>query len=190
MQNGITENETFNRQDYTPVGLPEGEYSHCTFNECNLADSDLSGIVFTDCIFSHCNLSMTKLKNTTLSNVQFDNCKLLGLHFNDCNKFLLSPAFRDCQLNYSIFYQLKLKKIRFANCSLEETDFSQADLAGAVFEHCNMNLAVFDNTILEGADLRSAYNYSIDPEKNRLRKARFSAAGLAGLLYKYQILIE
>jgi fluoroquinolone resistance protein len=50
--------------------------------------------------------------------------------------------------------------------------------------------AVFDGTNLEGADLRSAYHFNIDPEKNRVKKARFSFNNVAGLLDKYGILIE
>jgi len=33
-------------------------------------------------------------------------------------------------------------------------------------------------------------NYSIDPEKNKIKKARFSTAGIAGLLDKYDIEIS
>jgi len=50
--------------------------------------------------------------------------------------------------------------------------------------------AAFENTILEKADFRTSFNYSIDPEKNRIRKARFSLAGISGLLDKYDIEID
>jgi len=50
--------------------------------------------------------------------------------------------------------------------------------------------ATFDNSILAGTDFRSASNYSFDPEKNKIRKAKFSLAGLPGLLDKYDILSE
>jgi hypothetical protein len=39
----------------------------------------------------------------------------------------------------------------------------------------------------EKADLYSSYHYSINPEKNRIRKARFSKAEIAGLLNQYDI---
>ena len=50
--------------------------------------------------------------------------------------------------------------------------------------------AVFDGTNLEGADLSSAVNYIIHPDRNRLKKARFSESGLAGLLAHAGIIIE
>jgi len=40
---------------------------------------------------------------------------------------------------------------------------------------------------LKRADFRTSYNYSIDPENNNLKQAKFSAAGIIGLLDKYDI---
>jgi hypothetical protein len=50
--------------------------------------------------------------------------------------------------------------------------------------------ATFENTILEKADLRTSYNYLIDPEINRIKKAKFSKEGIVGLLHRYDIEIE
>jgi hypothetical protein len=49
---------------------------------------------------------------------------------------------------------------------------------------------MFNHTNLEKVDFRSTFNYSIDPEVNRLKKTRFSSSGLAGLLNKYDLLID
>ena len=83
-----------------------------------------------------------------------------------------------------------MKKTVFRDSLLVETDFAGADLSGATFDNCDLAHAVFENTILEKADLRTSYNYSIDPETNRIKKARFSVTGIAGLLEKYDIEIE
>ena len=48
---------------------------------------------------------------------------------------------------------------------------------------------ISDQTILEKADFRTAKNYSIDPEQNRLKKAKFSLSGVVGLLRKYDIVV-
>jgi len=50
--------------------------------------------------------------------------------------------------------------------------------------------AIFENTILEKADFRTSLNYSIDPENNRIRKAKFSILEISGLLDKYDIEID
>jgi uncharacterized protein YjbI with pentapeptide repeats len=73
---------------------------------------------------------------------------------------------------------------------LEEVDFTQADLTAAIFNDCNLALAVFYQTILEKADFRSAFGYLIDPEENRVKKAKFSLSGIPGLLSKYQLTIQ
>jgi len=49
---------------------------------------------------------------------------------------------------------------------------------------------MFENTNLQKVDLRSAINYSINPEINQIKKAKFSASGLRGLLEKYDIVVE
>jgi uncharacterized protein YjbI with pentapeptide repeats len=85
---------------------------------------------------------------------------------------------------------MKIKKTIFKNSQLQEVDFAQADLSQAIFENCNLAQASFDHTILEKTDFRTAYNYSIDPEINRIKKAKFSVLGLSGLLDKYDIDIE
>ena len=43
---------------------------------------------------------------------------------------------------------------------------------------------------MEKTDFRSAFNYFIDPEINKIKKAMFSLAGVKGLLGKYDIKIE
>jgi uncharacterized protein YjbI with pentapeptide repeats len=83
-----------------------------------------------------------------------------------------------------------MKKSRFIGCSLVEVDFATADLSGAVFDKSNLSMAVFKQTNLENADFRAAENYALDPAENRMKKAKFSASGLAGLLSKYNLVIE
>jgi fluoroquinolone resistance protein len=80
-----------------------------------------------------------------------------------------------------------MKKAVFSNCSLHEVDFTETDLSQAVFENCDFAGATFDQTILEKVDLRSSHHYIIDPENNRLKKAKVSSAELAGLLQKYEL---
>jgi uncharacterized protein YjbI with pentapeptide repeats len=73
---------------------------------------------------------------------------------------------------------------------MHEVDFSNCDLSAALFQNCDLRSAVFDKTILEKADLRGAFNFSINPENNKIKKAKFSREGALGLLDKYNIEIE
>ncbi len=95
--------------------------------------------------------------------------------------------FKDCLLDYSQFYKLKLKNIQFIHCSMIAVDFMTTDLSGALFDACNLRRTVFSDTNLEKADFYTSYDYSIDPEKNKIKKARFSLFGLKGLLEKYEL---
>ena len=137
-----------------------------------------------------CDFSLATMLNTGLNDVRFVDCKLLGVQLEVCNPFLLSVDFENCFMKLSVFQKLKLKKTKFKNCNLQEADFSEADLSAAVFENCDFNRAIFHRTLLEKADFRSSFNYSIDPENNRIKKAKFSSAGVVGLLDKYGIDIE
>ena len=78
----------------------------------------------------------------------------------------------------------------FGNCSLKQVDFEETELTLAAFNNCDLLHARFIKTILEKADLRTAINYSFDPEINKIKKAKFSYPGVQGLLDKYNIDIE
>jgi uncharacterized protein YjbI with pentapeptide repeats len=180
----------YDKQDYSVNYLDKGIYECCTFTSCNFSESDLTGISFLECTFKACNLSLSKISKTAFIDCKFTECKMLGMRFDSCNQsgFSLSP--NACILNHSSFYKTALKKTNFSDCQLQEVDFTDCDLSGSVFETCDLRLALFDNTNLEKVDFRTAVNYSINPAKNRIKKARFSISGIAGLLDSYDIDIE
>lgn len=185
-----TIDKTFQNIDYTQNVIDKGEFENCVFSQCNFEGVDLSQNIFIDCTFSSCNLSLSKLTKTAFRDVSFKDCKLLGLRFENCNDFLFEVRFENCILNLSSFYKRNSKKTLFNNCSLQEVDFSEADLSGSTFNNCNLSKAIFDNCNLEKVDFRTAFNYSISPERNRIKKAKFSSQGLAGLLQHYDIIID
>lgn len=184
------EDKKFADLDLAGAGLADREYIACEFSGCDLSKADLTGTIFSDCIFYGCNLSLAKTANTGLKTVQFTESKLVGIDFSQCGEFLFDAVFNDCNLDYSSFFKRKLKNTVFTGCSLKEVDFTAADLTGAKLDDCDLMGTVFVQTNLEKADLRTARNYSFDPELNRMRGARLSSLGLAGLLGKYEIRID
>jgi len=114
----------------------------------------------------------------------------LGLRFDTCDQFGLALSFENCILNHASFYSTKLKKTRFKDSQLQEVDFSNCDLTQAIFENCDLAKATFNNTNIEKADFRTAFNYSLDPEINKIKKAKFSVSGISGLLHKYDLDID
>ncbi len=115
----MTENEIFKEIDYTKNKLARDEYEKCAFMNCNFNNTDLSSVIFRDCEFDNCDFSLAKMKSTELNNIKFSNCKLLGVHFDDCNDFLLSFSFKPCLLKPSTFYNLNLNLTKFDNCNLQ-----------------------------------------------------------------------
>lgn len=182
--------ETFEKIDFKATPLKKGEYESCSFKNCDLSEADLADVRFIGCDFISCNLSLAKFKKTSFQDVKFKDCKMLGLRFEHCDPFNLSFSFDNCMLNHSSFYLVKLKKTLFKNCQLQECDFTETDLSSAALDDCDLARSTFENTILEKADLRTAYNYAIDPELNRVKRARFSLSGVPGLLGRYDIDIE
>ncbi len=152
--------------------------------------SNLSDFSFDECVFIECDFSNSKILNTALKNVEFENCKLMGLQFDVCNPFLLGFRFIDCQLNLASFYQLKIKGTFFKACILHEVDFTETDLTNSKFDNCDFSGAMFGNSNLEKVDFRTSINFTIDPETNRIKGAKFSKSEITGLLNKYDIVIE
>ncbi len=179
----------FEKEDFTIDPIATGEYDQCIFSACNFANVDLTGIRFIECSFKGCNFSMTIMKQTSLQTVVFEDCKLIGIHFDDCNKFLFTVVFKTCVINHSSFSNISMKQTVFRNCNLKESDFSGSDLSSSVFDQCDLHSAIFENSNLEKADFSTAFNFSIDPVKNKIRKAKFSMHGLPGLLEKYDLRI-
>ena len=184
------EDKTFDKIYFSVAALAKGEYDHCTFKGCDFSNADLSGYKFIECEFIECNLSLAKINDAGFRDVKFMHCKLMGMLFNTCNGFGLSMSFQDCNLRHASFYQRKMKGTQFKNCKLQEADFSECDLTGARFEGCDLQDATFENTILEKADLRTSYNYSIHPAMNKIKKAKFSLSGIAGLVHHFDIEID
>lgn len=180
------ENKELANIDYTKSSLEE-EYYRCTFKNCNFSGIRIGKVLFEQCRFEHCNLSLVMASNTSWQEVTFYECKMTGTNLAASNGFSLSFTFEGCILSYAIFQELKLQGTHFTKCILQEAEFSGANLSGAVFKECDLSRTVFQHTNLEGADFTTALYYSINPNLNRVRKARFSRFGLEGLLGSFGI---
>lgn len=184
------EDQLFDRNNQDALKQGAYTYDHCRFTHLDLSGADFSGSQLIDCSFEDCNLSGVKLVGTSLRDVQFLRCKIVGVHFEDCHEIFFDAVFQDCKLDMSSFFKRKLAGKAFTGCSLREADFTEADLDRVSFAGADLHGAVFDQCNLEKADFRTALGYMIDPERNRLKKAKFDLEGLPGLLGKYDLSIE
>jgi fluoroquinolone resistance protein len=190
MKNRASSSQKIEYQEFNSFNPLLAEYEGVEFHHCDFSDCDLSEIQWIDCAFYSCNLSMAPLQNTSFQNVQFMDCKMMGLHFEDTNDFIFEVNFKNCNLNFSCFFQRNLKGVLFENCSLHEVDFTQSDLSLASFNNSDLHLATFKNCILEKTDFRSALNYQMDLSLNKVKKAKFSRENLTGLLVHFDLVIE
>lgn len=182
--------ETYKERDFTSNKFLSKEFDNCSFIDCNFQEMHLSNLNFLECNFFNCNLTNTLWGGTTLNEVTFENCKLLGSNFSVCNPFMLRVRFRESNLSLALCTGLDLKNTDFDHCTLKNTDFTDALLTGANFDASNLMDATFKNTRLEKANFTTAYNYTIDPNNNHLKGARFGTLGISGLLAGLDIVIE
>jgi fluoroquinolone resistance protein len=114
----------------------------------------------------------------------------MGVNFSRTKDFGFSVHFTACNLSYASFDKKKLNKSSFRDSHLRGANFTQCDLSKCTVEQCNFIEAVFMHTDLSGVDFTSNTHFLIDPNLNKVKKAKFSQHSLSGLLYLYDIIIE
>jgi len=93
-------------------------------------------------------------------------------------------------MDYVSFVGKKMTKTNFLECSLKDANFSNADLSSSSFKNSNLEGCIFNKTQLKNVDFTTAFNFTLDPEINFIKKAKFSRDSLLGLLAKYDIVVE
>ncbi|WP_297507111.1 pentapeptide repeat-containing protein [Flavobacterium sp.] len=179
--------QNFTGKVLSQADIQDTEFENCTFIDCDFTTCFFRNVTFVGCNFLHCNFKAAPINHTSFRGVWFTSCNLTSVNFAMTDQVIYEFHFKDCLLDYSQFYKLKLKNIQFIHCSMIAVDFMTTDLSGALFDACNLRRTVFSDTNLEKADFYTSYDYSIDPEKNKIKKARFSLFGLKGLLEKYEL---
>ena len=178
---------TIEKVDFSTERM-EKDYESTEFRSCNF--NDISGVNFTDCQFSSCNLSNASVNKCKAQDVTFKDCKLIGINFYQVLDFGLSLHFVNCMLDYASFDNKKMNKSSFKNCRLHGVNFTKTDLSKVTMENCDLLDAVFSGTNLNGMDFTTNRNFSLDPANNLVKKTKFASATLAGLLTKFDIIIE
>ncbi len=182
--------ESITKQDFSGRAPELKHFEGVNFTACNFSNANLSSCKFIDCCFTDCDLSMAQLRQASFQDVKFIGCKLLGLQFDKCSAFALSFRFENCMMDHVVFYKVKMPGTYFQNCRIREADFTEAIADKVCFDNCDLQSTVFERSSLLQADFRTAHNFALDPEENKLKDARFSEGGLAGLLGKYKLRID
>lgn len=183
-------NTDFNAEIFNESELIYKDFERCNFYDCDFSEANFLGVAFIDCTFNGCNFSEAKINYVGFRDVHFTNCNFNNVNFAMCDKLLFKFGFTGCILDYAKFYTLKMPQTIFTNCSIIAADFMAADITGSLFDNCNLHKSVFIDTIANKTDFSSSYNFTIDPEKNKLKKAIFSKENLDGLLYRHDLIIR
>lgn len=184
----MQENLNFDKVDFTEEEL-YSLYENCNFTSCNFSNMLIGKICFENCKFEFCNFSLAKMNNTSFRNAHFNECKMTGINFTSCNNFS-TFSFQKSQLQYASFVNMKLQGTHFVECNLQEASFADANLSSSLFQECDLLRTEFLHTNLEKADFTTARNFIINPNNNKIRKARFSKGNLEGLLVMFGIVVE
>ena len=163
------------------------EFEGCTFNDCDFSACTFVAVTFIDCIFNNCILSGAKINYVAFRTVTFNHCQIREVNFAMCDKLIFEIRFSQCNLDFSKFYTLKIKGTAFTGCSLVAVDFMGADLTGVWFDNCDLYRAEFAKAVANKADFLTSRNYTIDPEKTKIKKAIFSKEEVKGLLFKHDL---
>jgi uncharacterized protein YjbI with pentapeptide repeats len=180
----------FDRVIYSSDELNLKEFEGCVFSNCDFTMVNFIGVTFIDCRFYQCNFNGANINHVALRTVNFEHCQIKEVNFSMCDKLIFEIAFSNCILDFSKFYTLKIKGTAFTNCSLIAVDFMSTDLSEVIFDQCDLYRSEFNKAIANKADFRTSYNYTIDPEKTKIKKAVFSFPEVKGLLFKHNLLIK
>jgi uncharacterized protein YjbI with pentapeptide repeats len=190
MESRYEADQTFNDIHYSEEKLSECEYEYCTFRNCEFSKAKIFNSHFLETEFIGCNFSNANLSQSLFQEVTFNHCKMVGIGFSECNSFNFAAIFENCQLNYCSFYKVDLSRTQFIKCQLKEADFTEANIKNVKIYECDLLHARFENTNLEKADLTNSFNYSINPEINRIKGAVFTFPEVIGLLDTFDIQIN
>lgn len=183
------ENQEINSQNFSKKSLEGRGYNACSFTSCDFSETILRNVKFSSCSFTRCNFALTKLEGCRLQEVRFIDCKIVGGEFFKCDKTFFSPTFIKCLLQYCNFSDLVMKNTSFKGSRLLEDHFTNTNLTSADFSEVDLSGTIFHNCDLTKADFSTAARYNIDPQTNKIKKAKFSLPEAVGLLRGFDIVI-
>src|SRR5579862_7114295 len=185
--------QTFKRVNYAGKKMGRKDFDHCTFTGCTFTETVFESCSFRDCSFTDCDLRLAKVQGCRFSNTHFEKSKVTGINWTTTNwhrNGLFIPVhFAECDISFSAFVGLDLKKIQIIRCIAKDADFAEADLTQADCTETNFAQSRFLHTNLTEADFSSATGYGIAPSKNTLKKTKFSLPEALSLLDDLDIII-
>ena len=188
------EKDSYYRETFAGLALAEETvrgvtFEECRFENCSFITCKFEGCRFLTTTFDGCVLSAVVPMNSRFDEATFKNCKVMGIDWTRTTE-TRKLQFTGSQITYCNFRFLALPGLKMEKCEVKDADFIEAKLKGASFVKSDLEKTRFFKTDLTEADFRGAWNYSIDPGTNTLKKAKFSLPEAIGLLESLDIVIE
>ena len=174
--------------------LENAEFEDCVFDHCRWVGTRVQNCRFNACTFDHCNFSgvvfsFTTMKDAWLLNSAFRSMAWGGLQ-GKSGVFQPFGKIKNCAFRYNDFSGMALNGFDWTGAELQQCTFDDTRLAGASFYGVRLGGTRFTRCDLQKADLRTAEEYAIDLETNKLKGARFSFPDVVRLLDGTGIVIE
>ena len=192
----IASGNKYHDQIFKDVNLNEEELTSCGFLGCSFLRCSFEKTIFDkcrfiDCDFKECDLSLAQFPDSVFSGGKFEDSKIIGIdwtHVIWSELGLHTPiSILNCAISHSTFIGLDLTEFKIRNCIAANVDFREANLNLVDFTGTDLSDSLFSNTNLAEADFRGAYNYQIDPTRNKIKGAKFSMPEAMALLYSMEI---
>lgn len=123
-----------------------------------------------------------------MTQVTFHRCKLTGIDFSPV--MVLGIDFPDNKMVYCSFLRIKIPNSNFQDSQMEESLFAGSDLRKCNFSRVAFGGSRFEDCELNQADFSDSFDFVMDPQKNRLSDAKFSADNALILLKAFKVVIK
>ncbi|HAE76893.1 pentapeptide repeat-containing protein [Morganella morganii] len=184
------------KQEYTGIRFENTDLSDqtisgvifedCTFTRCDFSSGVADRCRFIDCVFMQCNLSLLAVPETRFSGTEFNGTKMTGIDWTRAHwpkfDFYSQLVFKECILDSNNFFDLSLHEAHFESCRIHNADFREAELNKSVIQDCDLTDTLFMHTNLEEADFTGSHSFCIDIRENKTARATFSSYEALNLL--------
>ena len=181
--------EEFQNLNYNNIEFDYLSFEDSTFTNCKFQQCDFRGTKFLNCSFINCDLNNIKVENTIFQECSFTESKLNGINWSSSQKLKIK-VMKKCNISYSTFMNLDLRKIKIIDCIAHESDFRETNLQNSIITGTDLTGTAFYKSNLSGADFRNSKNYDIDVLNNKISKAIFSPIEALSLLKSLQIILK
>ena len=184
--------------DFSSADLTEADLSDAILDEAYFSNAIMKGARLTGLSLTRTELAGLDLSGADFSGVEgrwadfsesnlekavFTGCKLPQADFSDCN--LTDADFSGSQLQSAQFYQVQAQRINLESADVTELQASEkADFTGANCRNIQGKGSIWEESILEEADLSGALLEGAILSEVSAKKARFIRANLGNATFE------